>query len=148
MIIGFRLANQNDRLLVVHIFFVLLSCFQFYFLLTPFWSFLLFWLLMTAYIYLNDRVLRLIQIYYPLNYRYFNYGIGSACIGNHFHKNTIRFRKIVCIKIFADVYTEKLFISIFTIVFFNLGKNVSFWEFLLIPSRFLKQFRSIVERLR
>ena len=29
-------------------------------------------------------------------------------------------------------YTEKLFISIFTIVFFNLGKNVSLWEFLLV----------------
>ena len=28
--------------------------------------------------------------------------------------------------------TEKLFISIFTIVFFNLGKNVSLWEFLLV----------------
>ena len=29
-------------------------------------------------------------------------------------------------------YTEKLFISIFTIVFFNLGKNVPLWEFLLV----------------
>ena len=29
-------------------------------------------------------------------------------------------------------YTEKLFISIFTIVFFNLGKNVSLWEFLSV----------------
>ena len=33
---------------------------------------------------------------------------------------------------FPGIYTEKLFISIYTIVFFNLGKNVSLWEFLLV----------------
>ena len=32
----------------------------------------------------------------------------------------------------TDYHTEKLYISISTIVFFNLGKNVSLWEFLLV----------------
>ena len=35
-------------------------------------------------------------------------------------------------KYHQEWYTEKLFISIFTIVFSNLGKNVSLWEFLLV----------------
>ena len=30
------------------------------------------------------------------------------------------------------IHTEKLFISIFTIVYFKLGKNVALWEFLLV----------------
>ena len=30
------------------------------------------------------------------------------------------------------IYTKKLFVSIFTIVFFNVGKYVSLWEFLLV----------------
>ena len=41
----------------------------------------------------------------------------------HFNsKNFVRFCRNLALKL---VHTEKLFISIFTIVFFNLGKNVS-----------------------
>ena len=42
----------------------------------------------------------------------------------------------------TSVYTQNLFISIFTIVFFNLGKNVSLWEFLAVK---ILNFRRMIK---
>ena len=47
-------------------------------------------------------------------------------------KTRTRFKFLKTFLALRKIYTEKLFISIFTIVFFNLGKTVSLWEFLLV----------------
>ena len=42
---------------------------------------------------------------------------------------------------YIHLYAEKLFISIFTIVLFNLGKTVSLWEFLIVK---ILKFRRMI----
>ena len=83
---------------------------------------------------LNQRNVSLIQRNCFLGVK-LTYLIYKAlfCTSNIWIKGSY-YKEIMC-HILKTVYTEKVFISIFTRVFFNLGASISLWEFFSLKIR-------------